>query len=364
MYNSGIDQHKRDCMITTYDADGHRVKQQRVPNDRHRVRGYFAHFTGPHCAVVESTGFWYWLADLLEELGVDLTLAHATRLKAIAAAKVKTDRLDADLLAPLLRAGLIPVAHRIARQARGPRDLLRRRVRLVEKRTSCRNGLERIREKFHVTRCDQLDPWYQHHVATYEAQDALLTQQIRDLEGALHPHLLPNAEVQRLLWIPGIGKINAFTLWTEIDGIARFPTERQFLSYGRLVPGADNSGGRTRHRSGNKQGNRYLKLAFSHASVRAIQYFPVIKRFYHTQRRRKPVVVARAIVAAELARIVYQVLTKQQDFNGTFRGVPLQRTKTRQWPRLATPAASLGRGARAAGHGFDWGVRRRATRRI
>ena len=209
----------------------------------------------------------------------------------------------------------------------------------MQKRVSCLNSLERICEKFRVERRGSLDPWYQHHVDTYEAHVALLTHQIHNLEGALHPHLIPNADVQRLLWIPGIGKVNAFTIWTEVDGIARFPTEKQFLSYGRLVPGAANSGGRTRQRPGSKQGNRYLKLAFSHASVRAIQYFPVIKAFYQKQRRRKPVIVARAIVAAELARIVYQVLTKQEDFNGTFRGVPLQRTKTRQWPRLANPAA-------------------------
>ena len=339
MYYSGIDQHKRDCLITTYDDGGRRVKQQRVPNDRQRLRCYFAQFAGPHQAVVESTGFWYWLADLLDELGVELLLAHATRLKAIAAAKVKTDRLDSDLLAQLLRAGLIPVAHRIAREARGPRDLMRLRVRLVEKRSSCLNSIERIREKFHVERRESLDPWYQHHVDTHEAHVALLTQQIHDLELALHPQLIPNPDIQRLLWVPGIGKVNAFTIWTEIDGIARFPTEKQFLSYCRLVPGADNSGGRTRHRSGSKAGNRYLKLAFSHASVRAIQYFPVIKAFNQKQRRRKPIVVARAIVAAELARIVYQVLTKQEDFNSTFRRVPLQHTKTRQWPRLANPAA-------------------------
>ena len=339
MYYSGIDQHKRDCMITTYDDGGQRVKQQRVPNDRQRLRSYFTPFAGPHQAVVESTGFWYWLADLLDELGVELLLAHATRLKAIAAAKVKTDRLDSDLLAQLLRAGLIPVAHRIAREARGPRDLMRLRVRLVEKRISCLNSLERVREKFHITHRDHLDPWYQHQVDVSDAQLALLTQQIQDLEVVLHPHLIPNPDVQRLLWVPGIGKINAFTIWTEVDGIARFPTEGQFLSYSRVVPGADNSGGRTRHRSGSKAGNRYLKLAFSHASVRAIQYFPVIKTFYQKQRRRKPVVVARAIVAAELARIVYQVWTKREDFNGMFRGVPLQHTKTRQWPRLANPAA-------------------------
>lgn len=338
MYYSGIDQHKRDCMITTYDASGQRVKQERVPNVRARLRAYFTAFQGQHAAVVESTGFWYWLADLLEELGVELTLAHATRLKAIAAAKVKTDRLDSDLLARLLRAGLIPTAHRIARADRGPRDLLRLRLRLVEKRVSCLNSLERLREKFHVTRREALDPWYRHQVDIHEAQVAFLTRQLHDLEVALHPQLIPNGHVQRLLWIPGIGKVNAFTIVSEVDGIARFPTEGQFLSYARVVPGAANSGGHTRHRPGNKHGNRYLKIAFSHASVRAIQYFPVIKAFYRKQRRRKPVVVARAIVAAELARIVYQVLPKQEDFNGTFRGVPLQRTKTRQWPRRATPA--------------------------
>jgi len=237
-----------------------------------------------------------------------------------------------------VRADLIHAAHRIEREARGPRDQLRRRVRLVEKRISCLNSLERIREKHHVATRDHLDPWYQHQVDVADAQLALLTQQIHDLEVTLHPHLIPHPDIQRLLWIPGIGKINAFTIWTEVDGIARFPTEGQFLSYSRVVPGADNSGGRTRHRSGSKAGNRYLKLAFSHASVRAIQYYPIIKAFYQKQRRRKPVIVARAIVAAELARIVYQVLTKQEDFNGRFRGVPLQRTKRRQWPRLATPA--------------------------
>ncbi len=56
MYYSGIDQHKRDCLITTYDDAGHRVKQQRVPNSRERLRRYFTQFEGPHQAVVESTG--------------------------------------------------------------------------------------------------------------------------------------------------------------------------------------------------------------------------------------------------------------------------------------------------------------------
>ena len=90
------------------------------------------------------------------------------------------------------------------------------------------------------------------------------------IEQQLQPELIPNPDIQRLLWIPGVGKIVAFTLHLEIDSIERFPTVRPFFSYCRVVPGADNSAGKRRH-GRRKDGNRYLKLALSHASVRAVQ---------------------------------------------------------------------------------------------
>lgn len=153
----------------------------------------------------------------------------------------------------------------------------------------------------------------------------------------LNPLLIPTPEIQRLLYIPGVGRIVAVTIRLEVDGIARFPTARDFVSYCWLVPGASKSGGRTKHRR-TKDGNRYLKLAFSHAAVRAIQYFPEIRAFYRQMARRKQPIIARALVAKELARIVYYVMTKEEAFNGTFKGKILSRTKQPRWPRLANPA--------------------------
>jgi transposase len=148
--------------------------------------------------------------------------------------------------------------------------------------------------------------------------------------------------VQRLdVSVPGVGRLIAFTVVLEVDGIARFPSARDFVSYCRLVPGAGNSGGKTRHKR-TKDGNRYLKIAFSHAAVRAIQNFPEIRAFYRATARRKPPAVARALVAKELARIVYFMLAKREPFNGTFKGRPLTRTKQPKWPRLANPPAELG----------------------
>ena len=180
-------------------------------------------------------------------------------------------------LALLLRADLIPEAHKISPEMRGLRDLMRTRLRLVEKCASCKNSIQRLLEKFNLESVSELDDVCRLQATCHEAQIELLQDQINTIETELPPHLIPNHDIQRLLWIPGIGKVNAFTLYTEIDGIERFPSAKQFFSYCRLVPGAANSGGRTRHRSGAKQGNRYLKLAFSHAAVRAVQYYPQIR---------------------------------------------------------------------------------------
>ena len=122
----------------------------------------------------------------------------------------------------------------------------------------------------------------------------------------------------------------------EIDGIERFPSDRHFFSYCRLVPGADNSAGKTRHRT-SKDGNRYLKIVFAHAAVRAIQYYPEIRAFAQKKAHKKNKHIARAVVAKEIARIVYHILKEPTDFNGTFKGKVLTRTKQTAWPRRASP---------------------------
>jgi len=163
-----------------------------VPSTAGALQQYFAQFPGPHRAVVESTGAWYWLADALAAVGVELVLAHATRLKAIATAKVKTDPLDADTLALLLRADLIPQAHMIAPAQRGPRDLMRARLRLVEKSVSGQNSIDRLLGKFNLLRvADLADPLYQLQAGCYAAQIQLLETQIATVERALYPTSSP-----------------------------------------------------------------------------------------------------------------------------------------------------------------------------
>ena len=338
MYFTGIDQHRLSSVLTTLTATGERVAQVTLPNDRRLLTQYFAQFPGAHQAVVEATGRWYWLRDLLVPQGIDLHLAHAKFLKAIADAKVKTDAIASDTLAQLLRTDLIPEAHMIRDDQRGPRDVLRARLRLVERRSRCKNSLDRLLEKFNVPAVDQLPARYQLQAELQQGQITLLTEQIHTLEQAIQGDRLETPATQRLLWIPGIGRIVAFTIMLEIDAIPRFPTVRHFWSYGRLVPGAADSAGRQRHRV-SKDGNRSVKLAFSHATVRAIQSFPEVRQWYQRWKRKKPVRVARALVAKELAQSVYHVLKDGVDFNQRFKGTPLTRQKQARWPRRASPPA-------------------------
>jgi transposase len=336
MLQHGIDLHKRTLTIATVDAEGSIVRRVKLPARHADLVRYFGSFQGPHRAVVEATGSWYWVADLLRARGIELKLAHARQLKAVAAAKVKTDAVDALTLAQLLRVNLIPEAHVISPELRGYRDILRMRLRLVQKRTSTKNSISRLLEKYNAQRSGELPPFAFLQHSLYEDQIAMLTRQIKELEALLSDHLLDDEDLQRLLWIPGIGRLGALTILLETDGMERFPSPRHYFSYCRLVPGAANSGGKAQHRR-SKEGNRYLKATFGHAALRAVQYYPEIKAFYQKKARRKNRWVARSIVAKEIARIAYYVLHDQVDFNGAFKGVPLSNPKQPTWPRRASP---------------------------
>lgn len=340
-FYTGLDLHKRSIAATTLDADGHVVASAKLPARADALALYFADLPGSaeteHHAAVECTTGWYWVKDALAQ-EVDLHLAHAKGVKAITTAKVKTDAADARMLAQLLRTDLLPEAYMISDDLRPLRDVLRTRLSLVERRVGALNSVARLLEKMNVKDVADLPELMQLQARCHLDQVDLLQQQIKDLEKALHPYLVPDTGVQRLLRIPGVGKAVAFTIRLEVDDIDRFASDRAFFSYCRLVPGADNSGTRVRHRR-SKEGNRYLKLAFSHAGVRAIQYYPEVRDWYRRKLRKKPQAVARALVAKEIARIAYHVLKKREPFNGTFKGAVLSRVKQEQWPLLPSPAS-------------------------
>lgn len=131
--------------------------------------------------------------------------------------------------------------------------------------------------------------------------------------------------------VPGMGKVGAWTILAEIGDINRFPSAKQFTSYCRLVPGAKDSGGSHRHKSGNKDGNKYLRAAFGQAAVSAYTHYKVVKKFYRKIKRRSGRPVARAVVAKELSKGVWYMLTRDEEYKG-FKGQPVRAASQTCWP--------------------------------
>ena len=108
--------------------------QKRIANGRDTFIELLGDPESTHVAL-EATYGWEWLAELLEDAGFDVHLAHPLRTRAIAAARVKTDAVDARTLAHLLRTGLLPEAYIAPPELRDLRELLRHRATLVHLRT-------------------------------------------------------------------------------------------------------------------------------------------------------------------------------------------------------------------------------------
>ena len=336
MYYTGIDLHKFSSYLTTVDSSGAIVKQENLKNVAHNFVQYFTSIPGEHQTTVESTMTWYWLNDLLTALNIPLVLAHAKYVKAIAYAKVKTDKVDSHILAQLLRMNYIPAAYKISNDNRLLRDALRARLKLVQRHTSVTNSMHLLLAKYNYDSPTQLTGIPEFQYQQLSEVEVLLDEQMLDLEKQLYPYLIPNDDIQRLLWIPGIGKMNAFTILLEVDDINRFPDVKNFFSYCRLVPSARNSGGKSKQRS-SKDGNKYLKVAFCDAAVHAVQYYPIIRKYHSSLLRKKNKQIAKTIIAKEIAEIVYHVLKNKASFNNKFKGTELEHKKSLQWPRITSP---------------------------
>ena len=147
MFYLGIDQHKRFSQVAVVDESGKRIHQARLShNAPQKIREYVRRFQ-PASAALEATRNWDWLFELLEEEVEEVVLSHPARTRLIAEAKVKTDKVDALVLAELLRIGYLPTAYAPPREVRDGRELHRYRCGLVQQQTRLKNRIHAILDR-------------------------------------------------------------------------------------------------------------------------------------------------------------------------------------------------------------------------
>jgi transposase len=275
---------------------------------------------------------WYWLADLCLEEEIKFVLGHALYMKAIHGGKKKDDKLDSEKIARLIRGGTFPLSYVYPREMRATRDLVRRRMFLVRRRSELLAHVQLMNQqynhdpfekmlKYAGNRGDVLDRFVESSAQLNVAADLQMVGHYDQLLKQLETNLLRQATLHdpracRLLrTIPGIGKILSLVLLYEIHTIDRFASIGDFLSYARLVTPKQTSDGKVTGHSGAKIGNVHLKWAFSEAVLWMLRYSEDAKAFLKRKQKKYGKARAMTMLARKIARAVYQMLKRKESFD-------------------------------------------------
>jgi transposase len=319
MHYIGIDLHKHDLVVAVEDDNGPMGKPKRIRCCDEAEIGTFVGKLRPFTAVIEASASYRWLYDRLASLG-SVVLAHPLRLRAIVAGRAKTDKLDAALLAALLRAGLIPTAYVPPKRFEQLRDLTRSRARLSQAATLAKNQLHALLRRgnrqapFRNVFCKRGRRWLAKQtfglVGNMVRDELLLRldhydQELGKLDEALVRHAEQFPEVGALTGIHGIGLYSALLIIAELGEVDRFRSPRQIGAYAGLTARVHQSGSHDYHGHITRQGSHWLRWVLVQVAMKAPRKDAKLRSFYTRIRKRSSKHVARVAVARKLAGICW-----------------------------------------------------------
>jgi transposase len=316
------------------DVETGEVKSRRLAHIKEEFREFIGDRAGTKM-VIESCRDWSRTYELSEDLVEEVVLAHPLKVKAIASAKIKTDKIDSQVLARLLMADLIPQAHLRKGDNRVKQRVIRHRAFMVVMRT-------RVKSRIHDLVDSQLLPpdvlqakpvnlfskkgmkWLTSLEWAKEEDKKIIESHLRVMEAINQEITTTNdmvkgiyekdGDAQLLTTILGIGITLGMLISTEIDGIERFCSPSKLCSYAGLVPSTHSSGGKTYHGKITSEGNRWLRWALVEAAVPASYAEAEIKDQLDALRRKKGANVAKTAMARWLLKVVYHVLKERRPY--------------------------------------------------
>jgi len=321
-----IDIHKHYLMIGAIDA----AKQVVLPPRRVELARWpkwaHANLLSTDAVVIEATTNAWAIYDLLAPLVGRAVVVHPAKVKLIAAARVKTDKIDVLSLAHLLRADLLPEVWVPPQHVRDLRALLSHRRRLVSLQTTAKNRLQSVLHRLNLRPPDG-DAFAHKQRAWWAELDLSPTERLRvNQDVATLAHVVAqiaavDAELRCLstseLWaeqvpylvqLPGIALLSAMTILGAVGDITRFATAKKLVGYAGLGAGVHDSGKTHRDKAITKQGRRELRYVMIEAARAAVQSHPYWKDEFAQLERRIGDAKAIVAIARKLLMVVWHVL--------------------------------------------------------
>ena len=325
----GCDFHPSCRQIAMLDLETGEQQELTLEHERGQAREFYEALRGqPVLIGMEASGNSLWFERLMAELGHELWLGDAAKIRSQETRKQKTDRRDAALLLRLLVERRFPRLWVPTMAMRDTRQLLLHRYKLVEMRTRVKNELQhlalnqgvRLKRKLwseagrQVLEALPLSGWTERRRTDLLELLEELNPKIAELNKAAEQEAAKYADVALLRTHPGVGPITALGFVVTIGEVERFAGSRQLASYLGLIPSEDSSASRRRLGAISKQGSPFLRMLLVEAGQSAAKYDPELKRAYQRLKHKKCSAIAKVMVARKLAVRLYWMLRTQQPY--------------------------------------------------
>jgi transposase len=358
----GLDVHRDFCEVAIIE-DGEIRSAPRVRTTPEDLRAFAQTLLPTDEVVLENTSNARAVAAIIEPDVARVAIANALAVKLIAHARVKTDRIDARVLAQLLAAGFLPEVYFGDEDTRVMRRRVSRRASLVKQRTAAKNEIHAVLIRSLKDRppvsdlfgvkgrawlaAQLLAPDEAQTVAGCLRQIDLLDSEIAAMDVALAQTALRSDEIRRLMTIPGLDMITATAVVSAIGDVGRFPTPKHLVSYLGLNPTVHQSGiAPARMGRISKAGSSVARWALVEAAWTASKSPGPLHAFAQRVGARRGRNIAAVAVARKLAVLAWHLLSKGEDY--AFTRPSLVATKVRKLELLT--GALQARGVRRSGY--------------
>ncbi len=319
----GVDLHQRFCYLTAVDASGKTLKQSQVVNEGAALRAWLRQLPGERQVVMEASGFWPAFARAVKPETERLVMVHPQRMKAIASARLKNDKVDSETLAHLSRADLLPEAWMASQSTQQVRLLTRLRITLGQQRAKAKNQLQAVlhQEGFLKPVADvfgskgrtwlaglALSPAARVVVEVWLKVVDQMTAAIVEQERALKKMADEDARARWLPSVPGIGAYSAMVILGEVGEIERFGSKRALASYAGLTPSVRESAGKRKRGGIGHHGSGTLRWIMLQVAQVAAMHSAAAGRWLKRMKQRKPAQVALIALARKLLTAVWALL--------------------------------------------------------